>query len=146
MEERTQIVGAIGLLLACWGVSLALVGLSVLWRRPIHPASAPNPLGNGTPALLIGGGGSTIAIGLFLWGLTAGRRWLQARETLRVAQGVGILSALGALLAGATLHAPRRDAVVLSLASAAVAITLSARWLEHRQIREVHMRRSSEVL
>lgn len=146
IEDRIQIIGAIGLLLSFWGVSLVLVGISVLWRRPLDPASAPSQLGNGTPALLIGGGGSTIVVGLFLWGLTAGRRWLQARETLRAVQGVGVLAALGALISGATMHAPRRDAVVLSLVSVAVAITLGARWLEHRQIREVRLRRSSEVL
>jgi hypothetical protein len=146
MEDRIQIIGAIGLLLALWGVSLTLVGLSLLWRRPLDPSTNPSPLGNGTPALLLGGGGSTIFVGLFLWGLTSGRRWLQARETLRVVQGVGILATVGALVAGATMRSPRRDAVVLSLISVAVAITLGARWLEHRQVREVRLKRSSEVL
>ncbi len=146
VEDRIQIIGAIGLLLAFWGVSLALVGLSLLWRRAPDAATAASPLGNGTPALMLGGGGSTIIVGLFLWGLTSGRRWLQARETLRVVQGVGMLATVGALIAGATMHSPRRDAVVLSLIAMAVVITLGARWLEHRQVREVQVRRSSEVL
>ncbi|HMB07499.1 MAG TPA: hypothetical protein VKP69_27685 [Isosphaeraceae bacterium] len=66
-ERRTRIVALVTALLAAWGMVLLSAGGRLLRRPPEGPAS---PFGNGTPVLLLVGGGTTTATALVL-GMTA---------------------------------------------------------------------------
>jgi hypothetical protein len=59
-------IAGIAVALSIWGFLLMGAGLFLLGRQPRIPVS---PTGNGTPALLFGGGGATVLIGHLIWTL-----------------------------------------------------------------------------
>jgi hypothetical protein len=131
LDDRRRLVGAVSLVLALWGMALLAVGLVY---RFVQEPRVPSPLGNGTPALLIGGGGSTAVIGLTLWLLTLGSEVVRSRPTLRLIQVIGVLLAVVILFAGVVAHSPRRDPVIVAVASVSLAVSVVARWMEKRLV------------
>jgi hypothetical protein len=130
LDQRQRSLTLIALGLAGWGLLLLAVGLSVWASRARRPAS---PFGNGTPALLIGGGASTLVAGLALLALASGLGLLRSRLVLRVVQAVCLLTVLATLLSGVVFHSPRRDPLLVVIASLALAVSVTARLLEVRQ-------------
>jgi hypothetical protein len=131
LGDRRRLVGAVSLVLALWGMALLAVGLVY---RFVQEPRVPSPLGNGTPALLIGGGGTTAVVGLTLWLLTLGTDLVKSRPTLRLIQVLGVLVAVVILFAGVVAHSPRRDPVVVAVASVSLAVSVVARWMEKRLV------------
>jgi hypothetical protein len=129
LASHRKVVAAVGLVLALWGFGMLAFGL--ILRSRFDPRTA-SPLGNGTPALLIGGGGSSAAVGLALWGVVSGGVLLRSRLALKVVQGL-----MCALLLGVAIRYPRGDPIVVEVASVAVAVSAAARWLELRRKRAV---------
>ena len=74
MENRLRLLRLVARVLALWGLMIGLVGVSLFFRRPLQPLPPASTLGNGTPALLIGGGGTTALVGLSLWAWTTSQR------------------------------------------------------------------------
>lgn len=131
-DDRGKVVSAVALVLALWGLALLSVGL-VLGSRPTpRPAS---PLGNGSPPLFIAGGSAVAAVGLGLWFVVSGRTWLGTRLGLKAVQAVSFLAALTVIGAGIFIHSPRRVAFVVAFATLALAVSVTARWLELRRFR-----------
>ncbi|MFO0951406.1 MAG: hypothetical protein U0835_09700 [Isosphaeraceae bacterium] len=130
-DDRRRLVGTIALLLSLWGLALLVVGVVF---GTLHSETAPSPLGNGTPALLIGGGASTAVVGLTLWLMTTGIDAARSRPTLKAIQVVTFLLAMVAILMRVAAQSPRRDPLLLGVASLALALSVSARWLETRLI------------
>jgi hypothetical protein len=65
--------------------------------------------------------------------VVSGRSVLRSQPGLRLIQSVAFLTALGTLTAGIVVRSPRRDPLVVALASVAVGISATARWLEVRR-------------
>ena len=65
-EARRRMVAVIVAALSIWGLLLMGAGLFLFGRQARGPVS---PTGNGTPALLFGGGGATVLIGHLIWTL-----------------------------------------------------------------------------
>ncbi len=87
-ERRTRIVALVTAMLAVWGMFLLSAGGWLLRRPPEGPVS---PFGNGTPVLLLVGGGTTTATALVL-GMTAfGRVLLRSRPALRAVRWASFL-------------------------------------------------------
>jgi len=124
MEERLKVVGAVALMIGFWGLALFSVGL-FLWSK--HVPRPSTPAGNGTPPLLLGGGGFTAAVGLGLWGFTSGRQWLRTRWGLRVVQVLSLGVGLCVLYAGRSWHSPGGDSLVVALAATALLVMIVAR-------------------
>jgi hypothetical protein len=137
MDDRRQVVSAVALVMALWGIALTIVGLVLSVR---HDPSKAGRLGNSTPSLLIGGGGSTAAVGLALWGIITGPSLLRSRVALKVIQGVAFVVAMAALIAGIALRTPRLDPLVIGVTSTALAVSVAARWLEIRRFPPVAMK------
>ena len=131
VDDRSRLVGAVSLILALWG--LAVLGVGLVYRTLVQPREA-SPLGNGTPALLIGGGGSTAVVGLSLWLITSGLARTRARPALKVIQALSFLVAIGTLIAGIVAHSPRRDPLVVAVASGCLGLSVAARWIETRMV------------
>jgi len=74
IENRFRLLSTVARVLTLWGLVIVLVGVSFLFRKPLLPPQSPSVLGNGTPALLIGGGGSTTLLGLSLWAWTTAQK------------------------------------------------------------------------
>lgn len=133
-DDRQRLVSAFALVLALWGLVLFLGGLLLRSRTPSPP---PSPLGNGSPSLLMLGGGATVAFGLALWGLTSGRAAFTSRPCLKAIQVLAFLTALAILSVGILARSPRNDSMVVVLTSFALAVSAAARWLELRRFRPV---------
>lgn len=130
MDDRRRVVGATALVIALWGLALLLVGLRL---RATHDPKTATGLGNGTPALLIGGGSTTASVGLALWAITSGRILLRSRGALKGVQAGAFLVAMGALGTGIMMRRSRSDLWVMGVTSAALAISVWARWVETRR-------------
>lgn len=134
LELRRKIVAAVAGLLGLWGLVLVSAGLTLRARRGGGPVS---PLGNGTPALLIGGGATTALVGLSLWAHSSGSAWLRSPRSLRLIQAIAFLIALGVLIEGIIHRFPQREPAVVILASLALAVSIVARLVELRWLRRL---------
>jgi len=126
LDDRLRVMAAVALVLALWGLALFAVGLNL--RSRIDPRTA-SPLGNGTPALLIGGGGSTAAVGLGLWAMITGPAFVRSRRGVMTVQIAAVVLGLAALAVGLTAVPRRLRLPVVGFASTALALLLAARWL-----------------
>ena len=133
IRDRLKIMGAVALVLALWGLAIGSMGLGMLARTPMLTHTPPSPFGNGTPALLIGGGCTTAAVGLTLWAWTAGRCWFISPEWLRRMRLGALTVACLILAAGVIKHSSRRDPIIILAASIALGVSVAAHWLELRQ-------------
>ena len=133
IQDRLKILGAVALVLALWGLAIGSMGLGMLARTPMLTHAPPSPLGNGTPALLIGGGCTTAAVGLSLWAWTAGRCWFISPERLRRTRYGALVAACLVLVAGVIQHSSRHDPFIILAASLALGVSVAAHWLESRQ-------------
>ncbi len=131
-QSRLKIVGAIALVLAFWGLVVGSMGLSMLARTPVLPDAPPSPMGNGTPALLIGGGCTTMLVGLSLWAWTAGRGWFVSTQRLKRTRLGALAAACVILAAGVIQHSSKRDPFIILAASIALGVSVGAYWLESR--------------
>ncbi len=138
LDDRRRLAGAVALILSLWGLLLFGIGLT-LWTLglpdPKGPTSAATGLRIGGPSLLIGGGGTTAAVGLIFWALNSSLMPLRSKRALRVIQGVSFLTAIGTLLAGIVYRSPRRDPLIVGVASTALVVSAAARWIEIRRTR-----------
>ena len=73
VEIRLRALGTFALVLAVWGLVIGSFGASMFARSPLLTSPPPSPMGNGSPSLLMAGGGATTLIGFSLWAWTAGR-------------------------------------------------------------------------
>lgn len=129
LDDRRRVVGAVALILSVWGLVLVAAGW-VLGRR--HAPGPVSPLGNGTPAMLVAGGGATVVVALALWAFASGRAFVRARLALKAVRVASLVVAAVTLLVGILHRSTRRDTLTVGLASAAVAISVSAWWIEVR--------------
>lgn len=127
-ERRHGIVGLIAVFLSAWGGGLLLAGLRVGSR--VRPQST-SPFGNGTPALLIMGGISSLVVGMALGGVAFSRAGGSPNSWRRVRYLTLALAAL-AVAAGVIRHDPRRDPLVVVAVTACLGLSAAARWLERR--------------
>lgn len=139
LGNRRRVAVSVALGLTVWGLVLLAAGL-VFWalglaRATQLPSNGVPGMNVGGPVLLIGGGGSTAAVGFLLWALNARLNPRQSARALRVTQALSFLSALAILLAGIVYRAPRRDGLVVGVASAALVVSAAARWIEVRRSR-----------
>ena len=137
LDDRLRVMAAVALVLALWGLALCAVGLNLRSRTDPRTAS---PMGNGTPALLIGGGGSTAAVGLGLWAMITGPALIRSRLGIRAVQVGAVVLGLAALAVGLTTVPRRLGLPVVGLASAALGLSLAARWLWDRRSRPATLR------
>ena len=132
IHNRLKILGAVALVLAFWGLAIGSVGVGMLARTPMLPQVPPSPLGNGTPAFLIGGGCTTSLVGLSLWAWTAGRSWFVSPQGLRAMRYGALAAACLVLVAGVIQHSSKRDPFIILAASLALGVSVAASWLESR--------------
>lgn len=126
-DDRLRVIAAVAVVLALWGLALCAVGLNLRSRTDPRTAS---PLGNGTPALLIGGGGSTAAVGLGLWAMIAGPTLVRSRRGLTAARIAAFALAVVALAVVGLTALPRRlGLAVVGVASIGLALSVAARGL-----------------
>jgi hypothetical protein len=120
------LMASVSLILALWGLILLAGGVVVWALAEPRPAGG---LGNGTPSLLIGGGGATVAVGLLLWLLNARLTPRQVRSGLLGVHAFGVVLALCVLLARVVYPSPKYKVLILGLLCAAVVLSTAARWV-----------------
>lgn len=123
-DERRRVVSVVAGCLVGWGALLTAAGLAIRSRS----ATSPSPLGNGTPALFLGGGGSTTLVGLILWATCRARDRPVTRRGWRRVRVFGFAAALAILGLGILWKNPRRDPLIVLAASAALAVSAAATW------------------
>jgi hypothetical protein len=127
MDERWGAVTALALGLTAWGLILIAAGLGLGADRGPDRAS---PLGNGTPALFLGGGAAAAWVGLALLTWTARRARVARVWLFRVVQA-------GLFLALVVVVARMSGRVALVVAAALVVVaSVIVRWFEVRMERE----------
>jgi hypothetical protein len=128
-EQRRQVVLAVAGSLGLWGLVLVASGLFLHWRQQVRAISV---LGNGTPALLIGGGGAAALVGVALWVFSLELKVFGSRHIWKVVQAVGLVVALGVLAEGMLNPLPKRDRVIAAITTLALAVSVLARMIEVR--------------
>jgi hypothetical protein len=139
IAKRRRVVAALAGLMGIWGLVLVSAGITLRGRRGPEVFS---PFGNGTPALLIGGGAATALVGLTLWAYGSLAAVVRSISALRMIQGIAFLAALGILLEGIVNRYPQRDAVVVALAGLAVIVAIAARMVELRHAHGTSIRQA----
>ena len=132
LDDRRRVVAAVALVLSLWGVAVFLVGLSLAARESADPA---RPAGSGTPAFLIGGGGTTAAVGFTLWALIYGRRLVRSRHRFAVLKAVGFAVGIGTLALGIVFRSPRYDPLIVGVSALGLTVSFAARMAELRRAR-----------
>jgi hypothetical protein len=137
--DRRRLLSIWSLLLSLWGFILLFGGLLM---RPRVANTPTSPLGNGSPPLLVFGGGATAAVGLSLWLVATRGGVLGSRSGLKTVQLLAFLVAMATLATGIVIHTPKRDPLVVALASLAVGVSLAARWFEVKRFRPARVFRN----
>jgi hypothetical protein len=131
-EQRRQVVIAVAGSLGLWGLVLVASGIFLHWRQQVRAISL---LGNGTPALLIGGGGAAAVVGVALWVFSLELKVFGSRHIWKVVQAVGLVVALGVLAEGMLNPLPKRDRAIAAITILALAVSVMARMIEVRSRR-----------
>lgn len=104
-EQAGWVVGIVASLMMSWGLILVAAGLC---GAPT-PDPDGSPLGNGTPALLTGGGAATALAGLGLMVLASRRGWSPGTFLPGLVSWLSFLLGLGILAHAIVVHHPRRQ-------------------------------------
>jgi hypothetical protein len=130
LHLRRQVIALISGSLSVWGLLLMGAGLTVYWRqRP----GAISPMGNGTPALLLGGGGATALIGHIVWACSFKAYAVRDNFLLKGVEVSCLILALSLSVRLLLYRIPKREPWLVGIMAACLLTALMARLIELRR-------------
>jgi hypothetical protein len=105
-------------------------GLTAYWQRRLEPSS---PLGNGSPALLLGGGGATALLGHIVWAFTFKPDTVRGAFLLRAVEISSLILALSLSLRILLYRLPRREPWLVAIIAGCLLLAFLARLIEVRR-------------